>query len=236
MEKTFVVYRLKNTVNGRVYFGSTKDFAQRVRQHLSAIERCSIGKGGMYVRDAIHHGHRTCDFSIRIVARFDNQADMLEREQTLLDMYWGTKHCYNHAFEVWPGAVRKTLVAWNMKTLETRQYLSCHAAGKDLEVDKALVRRVLEEKKRHVNSWVVEMWSKRRTVREVLELYRQSRIQLPEFALRPSRKGGHTSIPGYCSIAELVYRRRFFRGYLNSSTRLFSMIPNNHERFLYGWD
>jgi hypothetical protein len=232
MQNNFVVYRIKNLKNDRFYFGSTNNFDRRKREHLKAIRARDLRSGnGNYARDAIRYGHQAEDFSIRVVARFDNRIDMLEREQTFLDMYWGTKNCYNVAFEVWDGAVRKMLVAWNMKTLEARHYLSCHSASKDLEIRKEMIKKMLDGKKKAFNFWVVEPWSKRRTVSEVLELYRRSRVRLPGHALNPKKMGSTTPIPGICSIAQLVYRQRDYRERLNSSIKLFYMAPNHQEQF-----
>lgn len=208
MPKTFVVYRITNIKNSRVYFGSTSNFEARRREHLKIME--GHGKGlPNYLRDIRRLGHKPTDFSFRIIARFDNRVEMLQCEQQFLNMYWGTIDCYNSGFEVSEGRVKKTLVVWNMRTLETRQYLSCHAVSKDLGIKKEVIQQILREEVVCSDSWVVELWSKRRTVAEILNLYRTCGIHLPEHALNSKKTGAITPIPGICSIAELVYRQRY---------------------------
>lgn len=170
-------------------------------------------------------------FSFRVLARFDNRIDALECEQKFLNMYWGTINCYNSAFEVSEGWVKKTLVVWNMKTLETRQYLSCHAVYKDLGIQKQIIEKILEGKTLCFNSWVVELWSKRRTVAEVVDLYRKCRIRLPKHALNPKQKNNITPIPGICSIAELVYRKRYTSVSIRTFTTRIRMRANHEEQF-----
>lgn len=114
-KKNYVVYRIKNNVNGRVYFGSTNSFSNRKSQHLQVMRGSGNGLPN-YLRDIKKYKLSDKDFSFRILARFDNQYDMLIREQAYLLMYWGTKNCYNERHEVVDGWVRKTFVAWNMET------------------------------------------------------------------------------------------------------------------------
>lgn len=226
----FVVYRIKNTINGRVYFGSTNNFNGRRLQHLKIMR--GEGKGlPNYLRDIKRLGHKPEDFCFRVVAKFDNQIDMLKCEQMFLDMYWGTVSCYNTAHEVHENWVKKTLVVWNMETLEARQYLSCHAIRKDLGISKESINQILDGELLHSTFWVVEPWGRRRTVTEVVKLYKNNGISLPEHALNPRSKRSTTPIPGICSIAELVYRKRFIATSLSTFTTRNRLRPNHQEQF-----
>jgi hypothetical protein len=231
MEKTFVVYRIKNLVNGRMYFGSTRRFARRRQEHLRSISDRS-GPTHFMRLDIRGYGFTVADFSFRILARFDNEIDMLECEQKFLKMYWGTTNCYNSAFQVVEGWVTRTLVVWNMKTLEARNYLSCHAVRKDLGIDKGTIQKILGGLKVHSNFWVVENWGKRRTVREVVEIYRSQRVRLPTHALDPRQS--HTPIPGVCSLADLVYRKRSSAILRHTGAKRMVMTHNHHDLLVYG--
>ena len=72
--------------------------------------------------------------------------DMLECEQMFLNMYWGTISSYNTAHEIQDNGVKQTLVVSNIKTLGTRQYLSCHAVRKDLGISKKSIKKISIEK------------------------------------------------------------------------------------------
>ncbi|MFO1278443.1 MAG: GIY-YIG nuclease family protein [Burkholderiaceae bacterium] len=68
-KRNFVVYRIKNMINGRVYFGSTNNFNNRMAQHLKVMR--GQGKGlPNYLRDIQRLGHKPEDFSFRVIARF----------------------------------------------------------------------------------------------------------------------------------------------------------------------
>lgn len=229
--RNFVVYRIKNTLNGRVYFGSSSEFDRRKLMHLKNMRGEGQGLPN-YLRDIRRLGHQPEDFSFRVIARFDNQMDMLRCEQMFLNMYWGTISCYNTAHEVLDNWVKQTLVVWNMKTLETRQYLSCHAVRKDLAISKESIRKNIDREILHCDFWVVEPWSRRRTVADVIKDYKDCGVELPEFALNPKRKGSSTPIPGVCSLAELVYRRRFIA--LTAFRSRKRLRPNHEEQFWYG--
>ena len=227
----FVVYRIKNTVNGRVYFGSSSDFNRRKLMHLKNMRGEGQGLPN-YLRDIRRLGHTPEDFSFRILARFDNQMDMLNCEQMFLNMYWGTTSCYNSAHEVRNNWVKRTLVVWNMKTLETRQYLSCHAVRKDLGIRKESIRKNIDREILHCDFWVIEPWSRRRTVADVINDYKDCGVELPEYALKPKRKGSITPIPGVCSIAELVYRKSYIAVTAFETRK--RLLPNHEAQFWYG--
>lgn len=231
-KRNFVVYRIKNMINGRVYFGSTNNFNNRMAQHLKVMRGQGSGLPN-YLRDIQRLGHKPEDFSFRVIARFDNQVDMLECEQKFLDMYWGTKSCYNTSHEVQDNWVKTTLVVWNMKTLEVRQYLSCHAIRKDLGISKQRIANILDGKILHSNYWVVEPWSKRQTVAEVVKFYKRCKVALPKHALNPRKKVGLTPIPGTCSISELVYRRRYKVVSPYTYIARNRLLPNHQEQFWY---
>ncbi len=233
MTNTFVVYRIRNNVDGRVYFGSTKNFKTRMSEHLKQIAAEKPKGLPNYVRDCRHYGYKPTDFTFRVIARYDNQLEMLECEQKLLNMYWGTRDCYNNAFEVQTGWVEETLILWNLTTLEVRQYLSCHAVSKDFAVKKQVVREVLEGRQDEFDSWVVEYWSKPRTVEKMLDLYKRRGISLPAFAMNP-KKREFTSTPGFCSLFDLAEREHYVHkgmyGVLDHKT----ISSNWHYQFLYG--
>ena len=188
MKKNYIVYRMKNKVNGRVYFGSTANFGERKRAHIRAIEKKNLSLGGQYVRDAIIYGHKSSDFVFSILDKFSNKEEMLRREQKLLNMYWGTRNCYNLWHEVAEGLSPPLLFVWDMRTLEVRNYLSCHAIRKDLGFSKKEIYDVLVGKRDCVNGWVIEYWEAKRTKNEVSEMYKRNSIPEPVFAFIESNE------------------------------------------------
>ena len=121
-------------------------------------------------------------------------------------MYWGTISSYNTAHEIQDNGVKQTLVFSNIKTLETRQYLSCHAVRKELGISKKSIKKNIDREILHCDFWVIKPWSsRRRTVAAVINDYKDCGVEPPERALNPKRKGSGAPIPGVCSIAELAY-------------------------------
>ena len=228
--KKFVVYRITNNINGRVYFGSTNGFNGRKNAHLKIMS----GKGREmpnYLFDIQRYGHTPDDFSFRVLARFDNQIDMLECEQRYLDMYWGTITCYNSAFEVHLGWVTKFLVAWNMETLQVKVFLSCHAVRKDLGIPKTEIQAMLNGEQIASSNWVVEFLGKKRTVKEVVKLYKKCKVKLPAHAMEPKKQKSPGLIPGVCSISQLVYRKHFYAFSRQTGERRIRKLSNYRDQF-----
>ena len=71
---------------------------------------------------------------------------MLEYKQMFLNMYQGTISSYNTAHEIQDNGVKQTLVVSNIKTLETRQYLFCHAVRRELGISKKSIKKISIEK------------------------------------------------------------------------------------------
>jgi hypothetical protein len=206
MKKNYVVYRMKNKVNGRVYFGSTANFSERKRAHIRAIEKKNLSLGGQYVRDAIIYDHQPSDFVFSILDRFSNKEEMLRHEQKLLNMYWSTRNCYNLWHEVVEGFSPPLLFVWDMRTLEVRNYLSCHAIRKDLGFSKKDINDVLVGKKDCVNGWVIEYWEMKRTKDEVSEMYKRNTIAEPVFASIELSKDNLLGVTNHWPIDKILGR------------------------------
>ena len=233
MHKKYVVYRIKNKINNRVYFGSTSNFASRKNSHIKAMMNKDLSKGGAYVRDVIYLNLQPEDFEFRVIARFFNRIEMLQHEQKLLNMYWGTRMCYNHNHEVADGYAPDILITWNMYTLEVRQYMSCHAINKDFSFPKKLITSALKKDLELINGWVIDTWSLKRTIDQYMEMYTRNSINPPPFAFIKDDAFGATLIPGFCSIAALRSRKKLKVWSQGEDGKAIRLLPNWHYEYIY---
>ena len=83
MKKVSCVYRITNTANGRIYIGSTLDFAQRRRRHINDLRH------GKHISRFMQRDYNKCgaaSFSFEIVEIIDDHGLLLSREQHFLDV------------------------------------------------------------------------------------------------------------------------------------------------------
>jgi group I intron endonuclease len=76
-------YKATNTLNGKFYVGSTKDFENRKRGHLKS-------KKNYPFQNALRNNPEVFEWE---VVEDDSEEPILE--QALLDMWFGTEMCYN---------------------------------------------------------------------------------------------------------------------------------------------
>jgi len=114
------LYKITNTENGRVYYGSAVNIARRWKEHRNALRR------GAHYNDHLQrswdkYGEDAFEFSVFAYCAVEN---LLENEQILLDLYVGKEDCYNIAKDaVAPFRGKK-------HTEETRAKLSAAMKGK----------------------------------------------------------------------------------------------------------
>lgn len=88
-------YQIKNLVNGKVYYGSSCNLANRLAQHRSHL-RGSYHSNKRLQASWNKHGEDA--FVFEVIEYASSHAQALEEEQLLLDCYWDNcKRCYNIA-------------------------------------------------------------------------------------------------------------------------------------------
>lgn len=80
--KKLGVYQLKNTITGKVYFGSSKDLKSRRRKHLSML-KLNKHESANIRKDCEKYGPEVFEFEILAYVPED---ELLEYEQVLLDL------------------------------------------------------------------------------------------------------------------------------------------------------
>ncbi|WP_076999158.1 GIY-YIG nuclease family protein [Variovorax sp. KK3] len=224
MPKAFVTYKIRNERNGKFYVGSTNDTSRRWSMHRKNIREVSTCGCYLLRRDMEVNGWGLDDFSFGVIETFDSKEDMLSAEQALLDTYWGTAKNYNGAFEVYAATVKNTFLAWNMRTLECRRYISPLAFGVDFKLGTRVVTSVLAGEAVAPGDWVIETFSRRRTVREVLDLLEGHGISPP-----PEREGLGWEFGFANSISDLVKRRNRYDPIPYLPIKRLRMAHNHHQ-------
>lgn len=166
----FVVYRIRNRISKKVYFGSTNDIKTRWSTHKREINKNSHPNININ-KDIGSFGPESFEF--KIVSRHETKEAMLAREQLYISMFYG-RGCYNYAKYVemehgLPGGVLIGAKHVNYHNYFSRspklsgsnagrkgygQYLSIHAAAKDLRIPKRLIKLALLGDNPVVNDWV----------------------------------------------------------------------------------
>ncbi len=131
-------YKATNTLNGKFYVGSTKDFKNRKRGHLKS-------KKNYPFQNALRNNPEVFEWE---VVEDDSEEPILE--QALLDMWFGTEMCYNLNKYACGGC--------SGHSAETKQKMSQVRKGKPLsEKNKAALSearkgmRFTEEHKRNIS-------------------------------------------------------------------------------------
>lgn len=85
------IYQIKNMKNGKIYIGSTNNFAKRQKQHFHEL------KTGRHINKALQHDFKTHgddNFQWKIV-EYTWNSNRLQREQAWIDKYKKSKILYN---------------------------------------------------------------------------------------------------------------------------------------------
>lgn len=159
-KNNFVVYRIKNDANGRMYFGSTNDVQKRLKKHIDDL-RISLHHNPELNSDFKIHGRSK--FSIRILGSFASLDEARRREQLFIDIFYGRIICYNY------NPFSDESAEWNNKKLiysvcaidvlskrfKNRRgsvltsgqgsWLTVHAAAKDLKLSKKYVQECFQK-------------------------------------------------------------------------------------------
>lgn len=89
-----VIYKIRNTVNGKFYVGSTVDARVRFQTHRRRLRKGS--HQSPHMQAAWNKYGEEC-FIFEIVEHVENGEDLLKAEQKWLDEHAGKPHCYNWA-------------------------------------------------------------------------------------------------------------------------------------------
>ena len=164
----YCVYRIRNTVSKKVYFGSTNNPLRRWTQHLRELDF------GTHVNEKLSNdwnAHGFDSFEFKIIRRCTSAQEMHDREQLLIDMFWGRANCFNREAAVETGInsmKKKVIVAEHESYQESRSvktqgaitkikgwgaYLSVHAVARDLGLSKAKVKAALDTPGQAVDGW-----------------------------------------------------------------------------------
>jgi predicted GIY-YIG superfamily endonuclease len=95
-----ITYLARNTRNGKFYIGSTKNFANRKKEHLA-------NKGNFPFHRALRANPDDFEWET-----FEDQSEGRELEQALLDTFFGTEMCYNLCPSAICGVWRATGHCW----------------------------------------------------------------------------------------------------------------------------
>jgi hypothetical protein len=125
----YCVYRIKNSLTGAIYIGSSGGVRQRMDAHAHGIRNRNHENYGIQY-DSIWCEEN--DWSFRILSRHATQAAMVAREMLLIKIFVGRRSCYNNSlhYERTP-----TLIEWvlfDMQTRDMRLYLNRRSALRDL--------------------------------------------------------------------------------------------------------
>jgi predicted GIY-YIG superfamily endonuclease len=148
--KEWIVYRILNTSNGRFYIGSSGQYHHRVNQHKNEL---IAGTHRNFLLNDEFKQYGMDVYQFRVLFRFDTRKEMLEREQLLIKMYWGTLLCVNIDPLVDDEKILHGFVASHAQCGETRNYLSLHAIKTDLRIPKSQLVPLLEGKQTTVGNW-----------------------------------------------------------------------------------
>lgn len=107
-------YIATNTLNGKFYIGSSKNFEQRKKEHLA-------GKENYPFQNALRKNSEIFEWEVT-----SDDSDEPILEQALLEMFFGTEQCYN----LNPIAGRPPNAAGKTRSEETRQRMREAMLGK----------------------------------------------------------------------------------------------------------
>ncbi|MDP3424230.1 MAG: GIY-YIG nuclease family protein [Burkholderiaceae bacterium] len=239
-QEKYVIYRIKNKLNGNFYVGSSGDVAERWRVHRNNIE--SFKGGNKPGRDFYNltllmrmdielNKFSTDDFEFKILRRFDDKKSMLACEQLLIDMFWNTRKCYNEDFEVKPASIFNFFVAWNAVTYSYYVYRSIHALKSDLRIPLAEINAMLNGDTPCCGDWVVEDYYKVWTELELKSFFRKNRFKYSKEKINKERY----SVVGPTLFNFLTKKEIFIHKWNRQDNKKITMKPSNYFRkFQFG--
>lgn len=162
---SFSVYRIENKITRRIYFGSTNNPHRRWKEHIADLD---FGRHGnlQLAKDVYENGFDSLEF--KILKRFHLEVEMRNFEQLLIIMYWGRGKCYNRETDVDNAdKVSHSVITAVHKSFkdkkETRgcsalikgygNFLSIHAAARELNLNKVDIQNALVTPGQSVNGW-----------------------------------------------------------------------------------
>lgn len=163
----YYVYRIKNIISQNIYFGSTNNPRRRWREHILDLEL------GRHINQKMRDDF--CKFNIdsfrfKILKVFETADEMLAWEQLLISMYYGRSNCCNRDIITNKAKpLTYTIVVAEHKSYKRNKskktqgsitkikgwgdYISIHAASKDLEISKKIIRSIINTSKKTVDGW-----------------------------------------------------------------------------------
>ena len=145
------VYKVLNKATGRFYVGSSANLKSRLRTHLRDLEE--ERHPNMWLQeDTFRFGIKSWHFSI--ISICNDRATALAKEQVLLSIYWGRYCCYN--IEPWiegRASTREILHAHNPITGWTANFITAHAAAKELRFDKSMIIAAIDRDDESIQNW-----------------------------------------------------------------------------------
>lgn len=174
VESNFAVYRIRNLITKRVYFGSTLNLRGRWQTHIRELER-DIHLNSRISNDFKVYGLNSFEF--RVLSRHKNRDEMLIREQLLISMFYG-RNCYNimKYVEMNNGApLGISLTVHNTNCVDLHknydssihditergygQFTSIHAMSKAIRIPKQILLNELRVKKKIViENWAISLF------------------------------------------------------------------------------
>jgi 5'-3' exonuclease len=144
----FTVYRIKNKISQKVYFGSSTEVDHRWNSHKLSLNRLSHSNPLMN-NEAKTFGPESFEF--KVISRHKTKEEMLMKEQLLIAMHYGRSICYNYRmfvesenglpFSLVIYISRKKDAKFSLNNLRIYSaenkfgtYLSVHAAKRDLRI------------------------------------------------------------------------------------------------------
>lgn len=164
----YCVYRIRNIKSTNVYFGSTNNPLRRWTEHLRDLD-FGIHVNEKLRKDWDEHGFDSFEF--KIIRRCSSAEEMHDREQLLIDLFWGRANCCNREATVETGTTsrRKVVIVaehedyQRLRSAKTQEaitkikgwgaYLSVHAVAKDLGLPKVKVKAALNTPGQSVDGW-----------------------------------------------------------------------------------
>lgn len=104
------IYKIENTINGKVYFGSSNNINKRKKQHFSSL------KNGSHCNTHLQRSFNIYgeDNFIFEAVEFCEEKNLLNIEQMYLDIYFdGSNRCYNENPIANKPPSRKGIQPWN---------------------------------------------------------------------------------------------------------------------------
>jgi 5'-3' exonuclease len=169
--KEYVVYRIRNLINGSIYFGSSSSVTARWADHKRMLKKEGHHNEGL-CRDARVYGEN--NFEFKVLSKHQNHEKMRCCEQLYISMFWGRKNCYNREkfvvmlegpkvanffivehddFRKRSDRKKRILQAEATILKGYGNYLSVHAISRDLSITKARIKEVVDVVGKTVDGW-----------------------------------------------------------------------------------